>query len=139
MIPVIPLIGLAGQILDKLFPDPEERAKAEHKLQELQLSGELKAVELQLSAIVMEAQSNDRWTSRARPSFMYVIYMLILASLPFGVLFAVAPDVATAVTQGFEAWLSAIPGELYSLFAVGYLGYTGARTFEKRQLINKVR
>jgi hypothetical protein len=35
------------------------------------------------------------------------------------------------VAEGFKAWLDAIPKELYGLFGVGYVGYTGARTYEK--------
>jgi hypothetical protein len=128
---------LAGKILDKVIPDPEARAKAKLQLQQLELDGELKQIQYQLSAILVEAQSNDPWTSRARPSFMYVIYIFILSALPMGVLFAVSPDTADAVTTGVGNWLTALPGEMWSVFAVGYLGYTGARTLEKRKLIDK--
>lgn len=138
-LPLVPIIGLAGQLLDKLFPDPAERAAAESKLQKLQLDGELKKVELQLSAIVMEAQSSDPWTSRARPSFMYVVYIYILAALPFGALFAFDPAIASGVTTGMNNFLMAIPGEMWTLFGAGYLGYTGARTLEKRKLVDNVR
>jgi len=83
-VPIVPILGLAGKLLDKIFPDPKERAEAERKLQESQLNGELSKIELQLSAIVMEAQSSDPWTSRARPAFMYVVYAYLLAALPCG-------------------------------------------------------
>lgn len=136
-IPIIPILGLAGKVLDKLFPDPTERAAAKAKLEQLELDGELKKVELQLSAIVMEAQSTDKWTSRARPGFMYVIYIFILAAIPMGVVGAVDPATATAITQGVTAWLTAIPDSMWGLFGAGYLGYTGARTMEKRKLIDK--
>ena len=94
-------------------------------------SGELKEIELSLSAIVAEANSSDPWTSRARPSFLYVIYLMILMSIPMGFLFAFKPEVAQAVTTGVNAWLMAIPEPLYTLFGIGYLGYTGARTWDK--------
>jgi hypothetical protein len=135
-VPFVPLIGLASTLIDKLFPDPEERAAAQAKLATLQMDGELKKIELQLSAIVMEAQSNDKWTSRARPGFMYVVYLYLLSALPFGVLFAFSPGVAQAVAEGMTAFLAAIPGEMWTLFGAGYLGYTGARTLEKSKLIN---
>lgn len=138
-LPLIPILGLAGKILDKIFPNPAERAAAEAKLQQLELDGELKKVELQLSAIMMEAQSQDKWTSRARPSFMYVIYLYVVVALPFGVAFAFDPTLAMAVTEGVKAWLAAIPGEMWTLFGAGYLGYTGARTLEKRKLIEKAK
>lgn len=136
-IPIIPILGLAGKLLDKLFPDPAQRAQAEQALQQMQLDGELKEMELKLSAIVMEAQSTDKWTSRARPGFLYVVYIYILAAIPFGIGFAIDPNIASQVTGGVSAWLSAIPGEMWGLFGAGYLGYTGARTYEKRKILEK--
>jgi hypothetical protein len=88
---------------------------------------------VQLSAIVAEAQSEDPWTSRARPSFLYMCYVLILAAIPAGILSAVAPETAAAIIEGFRAWLAAIPDEIVALMAAGYLGYTGARSLDKRK------
>ena len=59
------------------------------------------------------------------------MYMMILAAIPMGFLFAFAPDTASAVTDGVGRWLNALPDELWYLFGTGYLGYTGARTFDK--------
>ena len=84
-----------------------------------------------MKAIYAEASSADPWTSRARPSFMYVIYILILSAIPFSVLFAFAPGVAGQVVLGFKAWLTAIPDSLLTLFGVGYVGYVGSRSYEK--------
>lgn len=130
-----PLVDVGKTLIERLFPDKEkqasERAKAEMELIALQQSGKLQEIGLQMSAIVAEAQSSDPWTSRARPSFMYVIYIVILLGVPMGVLSAFHPEVATRIAEGFKAWLAAVPNELWTLFGVGYLGYTGARTFEK--------
>lgn len=123
---------LGGKIIDKLFPDKTEAEKLKLELLRQQQAGEFKDLEMRFSAIVAEAQSQDPWTSRARPSFMYVMYALLLASLPMGVLFAFQPDTAQAVTEGVGRWLNALPEELWWLFGAGYLGYSGARTFEKR-------
>lgn len=123
---------LGGKIIDKLFPDKTEAEKLKLELLRQQQAGEFKDLEMRFSAIVAEAQSQDPWTSRARPSFMYVMYALLLASLPMGVLFAFQPDTAQAVTDGVGRWLNALPEELWWLFGAGYLGYSGARTFEKR-------
>ena len=123
---------LGGKIIDKLFPDKTEAEKLKLELLRQQQAGEFKDLEMRFSAIVAEANSQDPWTSRARPSFMYVMYALLLASLPMGVLFAFQPDTAQAVTDGVGRWLNALPEELWWLFGAGYLGYSGARTFEKR-------
>jgi phosphotransferase system glucose/maltose/N-acetylglucosamine-specific IIC component len=63
---------------------------------------------------------------------MYVIYILILASIPMGLIYAFSPQMATSVAQGFGAWLRAIPDELYVLFGAGYLGYGAFRSFDKK-------
>jgi hypothetical protein len=100
-------------------------------------SGELEEAKVQMSAILAEEQSPDPWTSRARPSFLYVMYAMILFSLPMGALYAVYPAIALGIASGFQQWLTAIPDTLYTLFGVGYLGYTGGRTWEKIKGVSK--
>jgi hypothetical protein len=127
------LISIGEKIIDKFVPDPEAKAKAKLDLR----GADLKELELQMSAIVMEAKSNDKWTSRARPSLMYVFYILILTAIPMGVLFAVSPTVSANVIEGMRLFWQAIPEYIITAFTVGYLGYTGARTIDKRTLKNK--
>ena len=118
-------------LVDDLFTSDEEKAEAKRKLMEMQQKGELEAVAQQLSAILAEANSADPWTSRARPTFLYLMYLIILLCVVGGVLSIWWPaDVLTAA-DGMAALLRAIPTELYTLFGMGYLGYTGARTFDK--------
>lgn len=73
----------------------------------------------------------DPFVSRARPAFLYVMYVMILAALPIGALAAVWPAVAAAVSTGIAAYLRALPEPLYALFGAGYLGYTAARQWGK--------
>ena len=136
-----PLLEVGKGLIDRIFPDKvaqaSERAKAELELTALQQSGRLQEIQVQMSAIIAEAQSPDPWTSRARPSFLYVIYVVILLGVPMGVLSAFQPEIATRVATGFQAWLAAVPDSLWALFGAGYLGYTGARTFEKGKRVAK--
>lgn len=127
------VVDLLSKGLDKIFPDKAERERAKLALFQAQQDGGLKELEISMSAIIAEANSSDPWTSRARPSFMYVMYVLLLASLPMGVLSAFSPETAKAIVGGFEGWLGAIPPDMWWLFGAGYLGYAGARTFEKRK------
>ena len=131
---MLQLLEVGAKLIDKLIPDPEAKQKAQLSLLELQQRGELKEIEAAMSAIVAEAQSNDKWTSRARPSFLYVVYIMILASIPMGILFAVSPTTAANISAGMASWLGAIPEEVWWLFGAGYLGYTGARTIDKRRI-----
>jgi hypothetical protein len=131
------VVDLLSKGLDKIFPDKAERERAKLALLQAQQAGELKELEISMSAIIAEANSSDPWTSRARPSFMYVMYILLLASLPMGVLSAFSPDSAKAIIAGYEGWLGAIPSDMWWLFGAGYLGYAGARTFEKKKGLAK--
>lgn len=73
----------------------------------------------------------DRWTSRARPAFLYVIYAMILWAIPLGVIAAIAPARAQAVAAAMTAYLGGLPEPLYALFGTAYLGYTAARQWGK--------
>ena len=125
------LIGPVASIIDKIIPDKEARAKAKLELLALEGSHELKAIETRMAAIIAEAQSPDAWTSRARPSFLYVMYTLILFSLPMGIIAAFDPTTARAIAKGMTSYLAALPESLYALFGTGYLGYTAARQWGK--------
>lgn len=125
------LIGPITSIIDKVIPDKAARDKAKLELLQLQGSQDLAEINARLSAIVAEANSHDPWTSRARPSFLYVIYLLLLWALPMGVIAAFAPDRALAIAQGMNAYLTGLPEPLYALFGTGYLGYTAARQWGK--------
>jgi hypothetical protein len=122
---------LVSPVLDKIFPDAKDRQEAKMKLIELEQNGEFKELELRLEAIKSESQSDDPLTSRARPFFLYVIYIFLLSAIPFSVLFVFEPEGAKLAVEGMKMWLEAIPNELLTLFGVGYLGYTGARTWDK--------
>ena len=125
------IISPVAKLLDKIIPDPEARDRAKLELLKLESTRELQAVETQLKAIIAEASSQDPWTSRARPSFLYVMYALLLWSIPMGLIAAVNPGMAQGIARGMGAYLSGIPEELYALFGTGYLGYTAARAWGK--------
>ena len=125
------LIGPIASIIDKIIPDKEARAKAKLELLQLESTQELNEIEARLSAIVAEAQSHDPWTSRARPSFLYVMYVMLLFSLPMGILAALSPHTAQDISVGITGYLRGLPDELYALFGTGYLGYTAARQWGK--------
>jgi hypothetical protein len=125
------VVGPVSKLLDKIIPDPQAREKAKLELIKLQGDHDLAAITAQMQAIVAEAQSTDPWTSRARPSFLYVIYVMILWAIPMGLIAAADPDMAIGIGNGMTAYLRGLPEELYALFGTGYLGYTAARTWGK--------
>jgi len=125
------IFGIGSKIIDKLFPDPAQKAQAQLELMKMQQAGDLDEIKVQLSAIIAEAQSSDPWTSRARPSFLYVVYVLLLWSIPMGILTIFRPEAATAFTAGFKAWMLAIPEPVLTLFGVVMTGYVAGRSWEK--------
>lgn len=125
------IFSIGSKIIDKMFPDPEQKAKAQLELLQMQQAGELDQIKVQLSAIIAEAQSADPWTSRARPSFLYVVYILLLMSIPMGILTVFNPLAASNLTEGFKYWLAAIPEPILTLFGTVMLGYVVGRSYEK--------
>jgi hypothetical protein len=118
------LFSPIASIIDKIIPDPRARERAKLELLKLEGTQEMENVSARLSAIVAEAGSADPWTSRARPSFLYVMYVLLLFALPMGVLSAFNPQAAADIARGMNAYLGGLPEPLYALFGTGYLGYT---------------
>ena len=131
------LIGPIAGLIDKIIPDPKARDEAKLKLLALQGTQDMEQVKTQISAIVAEAQSPDPWTSRARPSFLYVMYALLLWAIPMGLIAAVQPAMAKDIAAGMNAYLAGIPEPLYALFGTGYLGYTVARSWGKAKGIER--
>ncbi len=130
-ITITSLFTIGSKIIDKIFPDPEQKAKAQLELLQMQQNGELTMVQTQLSAIIAEAKSADPWTSRARPSFLYVVYILLLWSIPMGVLTIFKPEAAASFTLGFKGWMEAIPESIIVLFGTVMTGYVVSRGYEK--------
>lgn len=134
MIPIAIATGvfdIASSIIDKLIPDPEAKAAAQIKLMEMDQQGRLTELQLQMSAILAEANSQDPWTSRARPSFLYLFYFITAFMVMFapmiGVFFPDRMDLFFLnVSKGFEA----IPEPMWWSFSVAFLGYTGGKTIE---------
>lgn len=125
------LIGPLASIIDKVLPDKAARERAKLELIKLQGSQEMETLQARLSAVVAEANSADPWTSRARPSFLYVMYAMILWAVPMGIIAAFHPGAAQAISAGMTSYLNGLPEPLYALFGTGYLGYTVARQWGK--------
>lgn len=125
------LTGPLTSIIDKVLPDKDARDRAKLELLKLQGTQEMELLQTRLSAIVAEAGSRDPWTSRARPSFLYVMYAIILWSLPMGLISAFSPGRAAAIAAGIGAYLNGLPEPLYALFGTGYLGYSAMRQWGK--------
>jgi hypothetical protein len=129
------ILSFGNSIIDKIFPDKNVSIEAKIKLMELEKSGELNELNSRFKAIIAEAQSQDKYVSRARPTFLYIMYFLILTCIPSGILFAFKPESMTLVLEGIGTYLNSIPAGLYAMFGIGYTGYAVSRSYDKAQFL----
>ncbi len=134
---LLDIVAVLGDVLDKIIPDAAQRDAAKLELMKAQQAGKLDDTRTQLSAILAEASSADPWTSRARPTFLYVFYALLILCVIGGILGIWWPDRVTTAAQNIASLMAALPEELWWVFGVGYLGYTGARSFDKRRGVTR--
>jgi len=126
------IFDLGETLIDKLLQDEDAKQKARLKLARLQQTGELAGLRERMKAIRMEAKSEDAWTSRARPTFMYVVYAILLVNCVAMPAVAIwAPEHVGTYHEAVGTGFAAIPGEVWATFTAGYLGYASLRTYEK--------
>jgi hypothetical protein len=128
---------LVDDALTRIWPDPTQRATAEAITIKATADAAISQMAQSMSVMLAEAQSADKWTSRARPSFLYVMYLLILAAIPMGIVWAFEPAYAERIATGLQKWLAAIPDGLWATFGVGYSGYAISRSYEKAKGVAK--
>lgn len=131
------ILEIGKTIIQAIIPDKAKQAEANLALLKAYQEGDLKSAQIQMSAIIAEASSPDKWTSRARPSFMYVMYLMILSCVPMGFIMAFDPTLATSISAGVTSWLNSIPKPMWNLFEAGYLGYGVMRSWDKSNTFKK--
>ncbi len=106
----------------KLSPEAKlefDKALAEndYNLKKMDADLESKLSDTAASNIQAEEKSGDKYTSRARPTFLYMMEFILFCN------YVVFPIAGRAPIQ--------FPDALFWLFGSCMLGYTGARTWEK--------
>lgn len=126
-----PVLELGGKLLDRLFPNAEERAKAERDFLVLMQEQDLKKVLAQLEVNAREAQSPHLFVAGWRPGAGWCC----VAGLGY-----------TTIVQPLLAWASAAKGwpmpptiDADTLLYVlgGMLGLGSLRSFEKSKGVSK--
>jgi len=119
-----------GDLIDQFHMSPEQKAQLQQAAQELEVQrDQIEAARdealaaLQSKNITAESESEDAFVRRARPSFLYVMIVGIAFSI------IVFPVLNLMTHKGLQ--MVEIPGAYLDLFGVAFLGYTGARTWEK--------
>lgn len=147
------IIGVAKEITGKsgneaveaLSKNPEALLKFKQRALELKNELEIERLrdkqderEKRYSIISAEANSKDMYIARARPTFMYIFYFLIISLVIvapfFGVFF---PEEMKQFYANVGAGFNAIPDALWATFVAGFSVYTTARTYEKYKGVAK--
>jgi Holin of 3TMs, for gene-transfer release len=116
MDPVSAILGIGGKLIDRLWPDPEQRAQAQLALLELAQKGELAEFTGRAEIVKTEAASNHWLAANWRPILMLVFGGLIVARW-FG---WAAPNLSEAEYL-----------KLWSIVEFGLGGYVVGRSVEK--------
>ena len=121
-LPTDALFEIGGKLIDRLWPDPEQRDAAKLKLVELNQAGELAELDAAMNVIVAEAQSEHWVVSAWRPVTMLVFVAIVANNYllyPYISLFWQA------------APLLELPPDLWDLIKIGLGGYVVGRSAEK--------
>lgn len=124
-----PVAGITS-LIDQFHLSPEQKAALQQQAAQLELQREqIQAARDQALADVQgqniraETTSSDAYVRRARPTFLYCMILAIFYSL------VIVPTASALGGHGFTALN--IPDSYLQLFGIGFLGYTGARSWEK--------
>lgn len=120
------ILDVAGKLIERIFPDPKQRAEAQLALLKMQQEGELRELSAQWDINKIEAASNDAFARRWRPALGWVL----VAS--FAVQFLIAPiGTWIAMLYGSTVQFPALDTATFMPVLLGMLGLAGYRTYEK--------
>lgn len=120
-----PLFEIGGKIIERLFPDPAEKARAEMELLKITQAGDLQQVLAQLEINAKEAANPSVFVSGARPFVMWICgigFLWATIGQPIAIWYARAKSLPEPPE---------INAEVLMYVLGGLLGLGGFRSFEK--------
>ena len=120
-----PIINL----IDKSKLTDQEKLEGQIKIKALENEALKEAVKLNL----LDAQSDSKFRSWARPAFLWLFYGFIGFSLPMGVLNYFGNNLYLAILDGMKTYLSIIPEYMIWAFSAIVGVNHIARTIEKKK------
>lgn len=122
MIPIAALLGIGSKLIDKIFPDPASKAKAQTELLAMQQRGDLAELEAAVATISAEAKS-DHWIVAAWRPMTMLTFVAIIANN-----YLLYPYLTLFWT---DAPVLEIPPDMWGLLKLGLGGYVIGRSAEK--------
>jgi hypothetical protein len=124
------LSSLAQTIIEKFVPDPQAKAQALENLRKDAITVQQMENELQIKLnetagqnIRADAQSGDKFTERARPTFMYIVEAILAFNF-------IGVPIVQLITGKAIAPFN-LPADLLTLFGVCVTGYVMSRSVDK--------
>lgn len=115
------LLSGVSKVIDSIRgKSPEDAVKLQElatKYQEDIIAADVQMQQAASANIQADAKSGDKFTQRARPSFMYIVEIILVCN------YIIFPLINRSPLN--------LPEPLFWLFGSAILGYTGARTWEK--------
>jgi hypothetical protein len=141
--PISAIFGVAEKVIDRVWPDPAQRAQAAQMMAELKQKGDLAFLDADVKLLTgqmeinkLEAQHGGMFKGGWRPFVGWVCgvalaYKFVL--YPFLVFIAQAIAWHTGGSPLSIELLPEIEWSELSVILMGMLGLSGMRTYEKRQ------
>jgi hypothetical protein len=124
--PISAVFEVGAKLIDKLIPDPKQKAEAVQRLSELQQSGDLAVIANQVEIDKIEAANPRLFVSGWRPFIGWVCGVALAVQL------VAAPIVVwTGELSGHPIKMVVMDVSLLTTLLVGMLGLGGMRTVEK--------
>lgn len=127
--PISLALEIGGKVLDRVFPDPAERAKAQLELLKLEQSGDLAVMTAQTDINKVEAGSTHLFVSGWRPFVGWVCGVSLFYA---AILEPFARFVATVMFK-YVGEFPIIDTALTLQILLGLLGLAGMRSWEKKE------
>lgn len=129
------VLDFGGKILDKIFPDPAQKAAAQLELFKAQQAGEFKEMDQafalmqgQIEVNKVEAANPNAFVSGGRP---FVLWVCGIALAYVSIVEPIARFVANVV-YGYTGAFPVIDTTITLQVLLGLLGLSGLRSFDKK-------
>lgn len=127
--PISLALEIGNKVLDRVFPDPTERAKAQLELLKLEQSGDLAVMTAQTDINKIEAASTNLFVSGWRP---FIGWGCGIAFIYSALLEPFLRFIATVIFK-YQGLYPAIDTSLTLQILLGLLGLAGMRSWEKKE------
>ena len=129
------IAGLVGKVVERLIPDPAQKAQLALELEKMKQAGEFKEIDAELERSRQqtdinkeEAKSTDKFTSRGRP---FIIWMCGFSLGYAAIIDPFARFIATVVYD-YSGAFPAIDTAITLQILLGLLGLSGMRSYDKK-------